>query len=764
MINTCRTVQYLQARLTARAEQLWRWFACALQAAWACGRRRRVPVRLQLTAVECGAACLAMILSYHGRQTRVVECREWLGIGRDGVTAETLARAARAQGLRVKAYTVAELADMRYVPLPAIAHWEFEHFVVIERWSPKSVEIIDPAHGRRQLTAEQFAAGFTGVVLTCEPGVHFARRHTATLVPWYTSMVQPLWQTPGVLAQILAASLLLQGIGLVLPMVTMVLVDHILPLHRTSVMPALGLGMLLLVLAQVTVSYLRATLLIYLQARLDARLMLGFFDHMLALPWRFFEQRSSGDLLMRLSSNAMIRDTLTNQMLSLLLDGAFVLGYLALLLLREPLFGSAVLLFGALQVGLLLGTTRRVHDVTQRDLCAQAESQSYLVEALTGMLTLKASGCEDRAFDHWSNLFFQQLNVSLQRSHLAAVIDTAMLALRTFSPIALLWLGALRVLDGTLSLGMMLACNAIAAAFLLPLASLVANGQRLQLVGAHLERLRDVLEAAPEQEVSQVRTAPRLRGRIELRQVSFRYAPAAPLVLRDISLRIEPGQKIALVGRSGSGKSTLAKLLLGLYLPTEGEVLYDSIPLQTLNWRTLRSQFGVVLQEPVLFSGSIRQNIAMHHPSLTLTQVQEVAQIAAIHEEIMALPMGYDTRIAEGGSGLSGGQRQRLALARALAHRPVILLLDEASSHLDMATERVVEQQLNRLACTRIAIAHRLSTIRNADVIVVLEDGAIVAQGSHAELMRQQGYYAALVSHMPSEPEPRSRWATVPES
>jgi ABC-type bacteriocin/lantibiotic exporter with double-glycine peptidase domain len=525
---------------------------------------------------------------------------------------------------------------------------------------------------------------------------------------------------------------------------TKVLVDRVLPLHIVTVMPILGIGMLILILAQAVTSYLRAVLLIYLQARIDTRMMLGFFDRLLALPLRFFEQRTTGDLLMRLGSNAMIRETLTTQTLSIILDGAFVLGYLVLLLVQEPFFGIVVLLVGMLQVLLLLGTTPQVHDLMQQDLFAQAESQSYLVEALTGIMALKASGGEDRAFDHWSNLFFKQLNVSLQRNHLAAVIETAMQSLRTFSPLLLLWIGALSVLDGTMSLGTMLALNAIATSFLIPLSSLVSNGQRLQLVGAHLDRLTDVLTAEPEQELQGVQTAPLLTGRIELNQVSFRYDPNALPVLHNISLTIEPGQKIALVGRSGSGKSTLAKLLLGLYLPTEGEILYDDIPLQALNWRTLRSQFGVVLQEPFLFSGSIRQNIAANHPSLAFEQVKAVAQLAAIHDEIMQFPMAYETRIA-GGTGLSGGQCQRLAVARALAPKPAILLLDEATSHLDVVTESLVEQNLSQLSCTRIVIAHRLSTIRNADTIFVLDRGTVVEQGSHEELLTKDGHYASLV-------------------
>jgi HlyB family type I secretion system ABC transporter len=697
-----------------------------------------------MSAVECGAACLAMILSYYGRETRVAECRECIGAGRDGVSARTIVNTARSFGLRVKALSL-EVASFKDIPLPAIVHWDFNHFVVVETWKAKQVVIVDPALGRRHLSVDEFANSFTGVVLTFEPGNGFAAGHGAPGLSWKSYLSYVLSHRPGLLIQVLGASLFLQVFGLVLPIFTLLLVDDVLPLHISSVMAILGLGLLMMVLAQLVTSYLRAVLLLSLQTHLDAHVVLNFFEHLLSLPFRFFQQRASGDLLMRLSSFTTIRETLTTQTMSVVLDGSFVLVYLAILFARDALFGALVLGIGILQVLLLLGSARRVRRLTQRYLSALGKSQSYVVEALTGIALLKASGAEARAGDHWSNLFFAQLNISLERSHTSALVETAMTALRTFSPLVLLWVGTYGVLNGSLSLGTMLAINALAIAFLAPLSSLLSHGQQLQLVSAYMDRFSDVLEAEPEQDPRTVLRASRLTGRIELRDVSFRYEAHAPLALRGISCTIEPGQKVALVGRTGSGKSTLVKLLLGFYTPTEGQILYDGIPLQRLNYRTLRDQLGVVLQEPFLFRGSIRQNIAFNDPGLSFNEVEGAARLAAIHDEIRQMPMGYETEVAEGGDGLSGGQRQRVSVARALAHTPAILLLDEATSHLDVVTEEQVEKNIARLSCTRIVAAHRLSTIRNADLILMLDQGAIVEQGSHEDLLASGGYYAALV-------------------
>jgi ATP-binding cassette, subfamily B, bacterial len=721
------------------------WDRLRRQAAQA-GEHRRVPVLLQLTAVECGAACLAMILSAFGRSTRVAECRAAMGPGQDGVTALAIVQAARGLGLEAKAYRLAP-EQLRDIPMPTIAHWGDNHFVVLERCTPRWVDIVDPASGRRRITPQELAAELSGVVLTFVPGPHFVPRSMPLHASW-SAELRRLLRLPGIrrlLAAIVVASLLLQVLGLALPLFVALLVDRILPDQALGLLPLLGAGMLLVVVAEALLSLGRAVLLTSLQMRLDRALMHRFLQHLLALPFRFFQERTSGDLLMRLTSNATIRETLTSQVLASLLDGGLILVYLTIILLRAPLFGAVVCAIGLLQALVLVVVAPRLRSLSEQDLQAQSDEESYLVELLGGIATIKAAGGETRVLASWSRLFARALHIGQQRSLLAARVEAAIAALRTLAPLLLLWIGARAVLEGSIDAGIMLALVVLAINALAPLGSLMAQLQQLQLVRVHLDRLVDVIEAAPEQDAQAVEPAPALTGRIELEQVDFRYAPHGPLVLGDLNVSIAPGQLVAVVGRTGSGKSTLVRLLLGLVTPAHGRIMYDGLPLHTLDYGSVRSQVGVVLQDVFLFSGTIRQNIAGHLSDADDEQVVAAARMAAIHDEIMRMPMQYASRVAEGGAGLSGGQRQRIALARALAGRPALLLLDEATSHLDAVTEQQIEANLRALSCTRIVVAHRLSTVRHADLILVLDQGRLVEQGTHAELLARQGAYAALV-------------------
>ncbi|GAB3158675.1 NHLP family bacteriocin export ABC transporter peptidase/permease/ATPase subunit [Amycolatopsis stemonae] len=706
-------------------------------------RGRRLPVLLQLSATECGAACLAMMLGYHGRATQVSECREFFGAARDGITARALVQAARSFGLRTKVFSL-DLPALPRLELPVIAHWSFNHFVIIEAKLRKGYRIVDPAFGRRVVGDDEFAREFTGVVITVAPGPALAGRRPGQSA-WSVYLRQVLrmrgWRR--MLAQVVGASLVLQATALAVPALTKVLVDYVIPLRLTDVLGIIAVGAVLIVLTNLVAAYLRSAMLIYLQGRFDTQIMLGLFGHLLSLPYTFFAQRTSGDLLLRLGSSAAIREMLTGQALSAVLDGGFVLVFLVVLATQSWVFGLLAFGIGAVQVVVLLVTARPLRDLTQRYLVAQAESQSFGVQLLKGIGTLKASGVEDRVLDFWSNLFHRELGFSLRRNQYAAVVDTILTALRTLAPLLLLTVGMVSVVDGTMPLGTMLALIAIATAFLTPLASLVTTGQQLQLAGAHLRRIVDVIEAEPEP-VAPVPDV-RLSGRLELSGVTFSYDPHGPRVLHDVSFTAEPGEKIALVGRTGASKSTLALLLLGLYHPTGGTIRYDGKPLAELGIDGVRRQFGVVLQEPFLFNGSIRANISIGDPAMPLEKVVEAATLAGIHDEIERMPMRYETLLGEGGSGLSGGQRQRLALARALATTPTFLLLDEATSHLDLATEALVDHNLSALACTRIVIAHRLSTVQNADRILVLDQGRVVEAGRHEELLELGGHYAGLV-------------------
>lgn len=704
--------------------------------------RRRVPVVRQTTAADCGAACLAMILGAYGKNVPLAEVREAIGIGRDGVSAHVLAKVAQLYGLRAQGVSL-DLNEMAVLPLPAILHWDFSHFVVLTRWTRRGGEIIDPGEGRRTLSREDFDASFTGVALVFEPTAHFEEQ-AAPKREWRRYLGHLIGARIA-LAKVLAYSLVLQGLGLSFPLLTTVIVDKVIPQRAFGALSMVSMGLIAYLASFSLSTYLRSLTLLHVQIRLDERMMLDFFEYLLGLPFAFFQVRSTGDLLMRLSSIGVVREILSQQFLSLASDGLLLAGYLGLMIWYKPTLAIIVVTIALLQVLMVWLSIQVMKELVQKDVLAQSRSQSYLVEAMRGIETVKVSAAESHVFSLWRRLFTSQLQASLARQQKSALLGTCLSGLAVTGPLVLLVAGAVFVLRGELTLGAMLGFNALAASFLAPLTSLIGSAQGLQVIGTHLDRLEEVFTTPQECKENPCFQHQQLVGQIAVEDVSFRYGPRAPFVVRNLSFTVEPGQMVAIVGPSGSGKSTLAKLLMGLYEPTSGRITYDGLDLKTFDLRLIRRQLGIVLQGSFLFNDTVRRNISLCDPEMSLDQVIRASQIACIAQDIEAMPMAYETQLSEMANNLSGGQRQRLCLARALAHEPKIVLLDEATSEVDTATEAAIHENLDSLKATRIVIAHRLSTVRDADTILVMEEGRIVERGRHSELVARGGLFSTLV-------------------
>ncbi len=708
-------------------------------------RPRHVPWVPQTTETDCGAACLAMALAWFGKQVELDEVRSFAFEGRDGTSARFLVEAARDLGLRARAVAVHDLDDLRHLPRASILHWGFAHFVVLDQVTRAGAVIVDPAGGREHKTREQLDRHFTGVAIALEPAPDFEPQRARPSLGTARLAGELLARSPTLL-RVVSSSLLLQLLALALPVLTGLVVDRVVPHGDLGLLRVLVIALCGLLAFRFAAALVRALFLVQLRTDLDARLTLEFLEHLVDLPYAFFQTRSTGDLMMRLNSNATIREMLTGATLAAALDGASASLCLALLLAASPPLGALALVLAAALGLLFLATRRRYREAMALTLDRQARSRSHQVQMFAGIETLKATGAEQRAVERWANLFVDELDASAAQGRLAAWTDALLDALATASPLCVLLAGCHLVLQGSLSLGAMLALNALALGFLGPVAALMTTGLQLETLKSYVARLDDVLGAEKEQPRGVALARPALSGRIRLEGVSFRYGARGPLAVTEVSLQIEPGQFVALVGPSGAGKSTLAHLLLGLYTPTSGQVLFDEHDLAQLDLRWLRRRVGVVTQSPHLFGSSIRDNIALADPGLRLDEIAAAARLAHIHDEILGMPMGYATHLGHGASAVSGGQRQRIALARALVNRPSILLLDEATSNLDALTERRIHDELDRLRCTRIVIAHRLSTVRRADSIVVVEQGRVVESGSYDDLVRRNARFAALVA------------------
>ena len=704
---------------------------------------RRYPFYGQQSAADCGAASLFMVARYWGKQFSINRLRDIANVDRNGASLRGLSTAAESIGFNSRPVK-ASLDQLAKQPLPAIVHWEGKHYIVVYEITSRHVIVADPAIGQRTLTVADFKAGWTGYALLLTPTALFRETPESTTPFWqFFELLKPHGL---VVLEILLASLCIQLLGLVTPLFTQLILDRVVVQRSELTLVAVGLGLVIFGLFRVAMTGLRQYLLDHTANRVDLALIVGFIRHTLRLPLGFFESRYVGDIIARVQENRKIERFLTGESLSILLDLLTVFVYVGLMFWYSWKMALLALVIVPPFLVLALLATPFLRRVSREIFGAYANENSYLIETLSGVRTVKAMAVEQTVRWHWEELLNQEIKKSFSGQIIGNRLQIVSQTIETLATTGLLWFGAWLVIHNELTIGQLVAFNMLLGNVITPFQRLTVLWNQLQEVVIAVERINDVLDAEPEENwLTEVRQGlPLIEGKIRFDNVTFRYHPDGDInVLENLSFEVQPGQMVALVGRSGSGKTTISKLLLGLYPPTDGKILVDGYDLSTLAMQSFRQQVGVVDQDTFLFGSTIRDNIGLGHPSMPLESVVEAAKLAGADEFIRKLPMGYETQIGEGGGMLSGGQRQRLAIARALLGNPKLLILDEATSHLDAESERIIQRNLNQILKNRttLVIAHRLSTIRNADLILVLDRGILVEFGNHEALMARRGHY-----------------------
>ncbi|MFF9275865.1 NHLP family bacteriocin export ABC transporter peptidase/permease/ATPase subunit [Streptomyces griseosporeus] len=713
------------------------------------GKAVRTPSVLQMEAVECGAASLAMVLGHYGRHVPLEELRIACGVSRDGSRASNLLKAARSYGLTAKGMQM-DLAALAEVAAPAILFWEFNHYVVYDgmgrRFGRRGVFVNDPAKGRRFVPLEDFDGSFTGVVLVMEPGEDFVKGGRKPGV--WGAMPARLRGTAGTLPAAVLASLLLVLVGAAVPALSRTYIDMFLIGGQTSLLGVLFAAMAACVALTVALTWLQQVNLHHGRIVSSTLSSARFLRHLLRLPVTFFAQRSPADLVQRLQSNDQVAETLARDLAAAGVDAVVVVLYALLLYTYDPQLtfvgiGVALLNVVAMRVVVRLRATRTAK--------LRADTARLTNTAYTGLQlieTMKATGGEDGYFRKWAGQHATTLEEQQRLGVPSAWLGVVAPTLATLNSALILWIGGMRAIEGHISVGLLVAFQALVTRFTAPLTRLNGVAGRIQDFAADVARLKDV---------ENFRTDPlygrrggadstrRLSGHVELENISFGYSPLDKPLLSGFDLTVGPGRKVALVGGSGSGKSTVSRLIAGLYTPWEGVIRIDGQRLEDIPRGALAASVSFVDQDVFLFEGSVRDNVTLWDPSIPDDAVVEALRDAALYDVVMRRPGGIHSRVEQDGRNFSGGQRQRLEIARALVRRPSILVLDEVTSALDAETEQIVMDNLRRRGCACVVIAHRLSTVRDSDEIVVLQHGQVVERGRHEELVARGGAYAALV-------------------
>jgi ATP-binding cassette subfamily B protein RaxB len=687
--------------------------------------QRSVPDIRQSEATECGLACLAMVLGYHGHDIDLGTLRRRHPTSLAGVTLKTLISLAARMELSTRALRL-EPEQLRQLRLPAILHWDMDHFVVLTRVGRQGALVLqDPAKGTRHVTAAEAAKHFTGVALELTPTVAF-RRVDEQAILRLRDVLGSVWGFGGPITQILVLSLLLQLYVLASPFFMQLVVDDAVAKGDQSLLVALAVGFGLLALLNAGAAALRAFVLQFVQSAISINIGVGLFRHLIRLPFAYFEKRYVGDLVSRFGSADTLRNMLAEGMASALVDGAMAALTMVMMLVYAPMLACfvmlALVLYVALRLGLFPALRRRSLDLIEN----RARETSVLIEAIRAIQSIKIFGCEAERDAIWANRRVDTVNAECSVGRLQAGFKAANDVLFGLENILVIYFGAISALDGRMTVGMLFAFISYKAQFAEKAVRLLDKALELRMLRLHLERLADIALSKPEAGLDRPLGYARvLRGEIEVRGVSFRYADGEPSIFENVHFHVAPGEHVAISGASGCGKTTLLKILLGLIEPSAGEVLVDGLPLATIGPQAFRSQIGVVMQDDQLLSGTLADNICCFDDSSDLRHMQECAMLAGIHEEIMRMPMTYNTLIGDMGSALSGGQKQRILLARALYRRPQILFIDEGTSHLDVRLEEKVSAAIQNLGLTRVSVAHRPQTLASADRVLHFMNGRV---------------------------------------
>ncbi|MCZ2357743.1 MAG: NHLP family bacteriocin export ABC transporter peptidase/permease/ATPase subunit [Bacteroidia bacterium] len=708
-------------------------------------KRYQTPTLLQMEAVECGAVSLGIILGYFGLHVPVTQLRIACGISRDGSKASNIVKAARQYGLDARGFKK-EIHELKDIDKPFIIFWKFYHFVVVEGFSNQGVWINDPATGPRRVTWQEFDESYTGVCLFFELTEKFQPSEPPIPIWKRIAIELQAYRTQVVFVLIAGISLLVPG--LVIPAITRSFIDEVLvggQLHW--IWPILS-GLLLTIMLQLGFNWLKENQLLKLETQFSISLSSKFMWHLFRLPVAFFNQRYAGEIGNRLFAAEHLSVALSRQISNHLFDIVSIFFFAIVMFFYDALLAVISITMAVLNFLALRAIHRKRVDT---NLHLQQDYAKLTGISLTGLQlieTLKAMGNEGDFFARWAGHQVKATNTQQKLDSVGIFLEHLPLLLAGLNSAIILWIGGYRVLNGDLTIGMLVAFQGIMVSFQRPVYNLMHAGGTLQEIVADLFRLDDIFQNPIENKFQQkYRSAlpSKLSGKIALQNITFGYSQLEPPLINDLTLTIEPGKRIALVGGSGSGKTTIVNQIVGLYKPWNGKILFDNIPYEEIPPATLTASMGVVNQEIFMFNGTVRDIVSLWDQSIPESDIIQACKDAEIHDEITARPGGYESEVQEGGKNFSGGQRQRLEIARTLSMNPTILILDEATSALDPLTEVKIDQNIRKRGCTCLIIAHRLSTIRDCDEIIVLKSGNIIQRGTHEELLTVQGYYQELI-------------------